>query len=118
MTSEVTAALAALAGVDQAVLIDRADRPGDKRAVAYVTASAGATVDPGALRGALAEQLPAYLVPAAVVVIDALPMLADGQLDTHALPVPDYQDDGRYRETEVALAGIYAQVLGVEDVGV
>src|ERR1700712_4026889 len=114
MTREVTAALKALAGVNQAAVIDRGDRPGDKRLVAYVTGVA----DADALRGALAEQLPAYLVPAAVVVLDALPMTADGKLDVGALPIPQYQDDGRYRETEQALIGIYAQVLGIDGIGV
>jgi amino acid adenylation domain-containing protein/thioester reductase-like protein/non-ribosomal peptide synthase protein (TIGR01720 family) len=118
MTNEVAAALAALAGVDQAVVIDREDRPGDKRAVGYVTESVSGTVDPAVLRGALAEQLPAYLVPAAVVVVDALPMTDDGKLDTRALPVPEYPDAGRYRETERILIGIYAQVLGTDEIGV
>ena len=67
---EVQAALAALDGVQQAVVIAREDRPGDKRLVGYVTGSA----DPAEIRAALAERLPAYMMPAAVVVIDALPV--------------------------------------------
>ena len=62
---EVRAALAGLDGVEQAVVIAREDRPGDKRLVGYVTG----TADPAAMRAALAERLPAYMVPAAVVVI-------------------------------------------------
>ncbi len=113
---EVQAALAAVAGVDQAVVIAREDRPGDKRLVGYVTG----TADPAEARAALAERLPAYMVPAAVVVLEALPVTPNGKLDTRALPAPEYTA-GEYRApgnpTEEILAGIYAQVLGVERVG-
>ena len=85
---EVQAALAGLDGVAQAVVIAREDRPGDKRLVGYVTG----TADPAEIRAALAERLPAYMVPAAVVVFDALPLTVNGKLDTRALPAPEYQD--------------------------
>ena len=115
---EVQAALAGLDGVEQAVVIAREDRPGDKRLVGYVTG----TADPAEIRAALAERLPAYMVPAAVVVIDALPLTPNGKLDTRALPAPEYPDADRYRAPgspiEEILAGIYAQVLGLERVGV
>ena len=109
---EVQAALAGLDGVDQAVVIAREDRPGDKRLVGYVTG----TADPAAARAALAERLPAYMVPAAVVVMEALPLTVNGKLDTRALPAPEYSAGDRYRAPATAveeiLAGIYAQVLG------
>ncbi|WP_443677499.1 non-ribosomal peptide synthetase [Mycobacterium bohemicum] len=111
---EIQAALNALDGVEHAVVIAREDRPGDKRLVGYVTG----TADPHTLRGALAERLPSYMVPTAVVVIDALPLTVNGKIDTRALPAPEYQDTGHYRAptnaVEEVLAGIYAQVLGVE----
>jgi acyl carrier protein len=115
---EVQAVLAGCDGVAQAVVIAREDRPGDKRLVGYVTG----TADPAAARAALADRLPPYMVPAAVVVIEALPLTVNGKLDKRALPAPEYQDTDRYRApagaVEEILAGIYAQVLGVERVGI
>ena len=116
---EVQAALAALEGVEQAVVIAREDRPGDKRLVGYVTGAA----EPAGVHAALAERLPEYMVPAAVVVLAALPLTVNGKLDTRALPAPEYQGaGGGYRApaspVEEILAGIYADVLGVERVGV
>ena len=119
---EVQTALAALDGVDHAVVIAREDRPGDKRLVGYVTESHSGTVDPAAARTALAERLPAYMVPAAVVVLESLPLTVNNKLDTRALPAPEYQHTDQYRApadaVEEILAGIYARVLGVERVGV
>ncbi|WP_155761998.1 AMP-binding enzyme, partial [Mycobacterium intracellulare] len=115
---EIRAALAALDGVEQAAVIAREDRPGDKRLVGYVTG----TADPADVRARLGQRLPAYMVPAAVVVIDALPLTVNGKLDTRALPAPEYCEGDRYRApatpTEEIVAGIYAQVLGLERVGV
>src|SRR6202011_6208324 len=115
---EVQAALAGLDGVQQAAVIAREDRPGDKRLVGYVTG----TADPAGIRAQLADRLPAYMVPAAVVVLAELPLTPNGKLDTRALPAPEYQDVDRYRgpgsAVEEILAGVYAQVLGLERVGV
>jgi amino acid adenylation domain-containing protein/non-ribosomal peptide synthase protein (TIGR01720 family) len=119
---EVQAALAGMGGVAQAVVIAREDHPGAKRLVGYVTESVTGAVDPAGMRTALAERLPAYMVPAAVMVLDALPLTVNGKLDARALPAPEYQDADRYRAPadaiEEILAGIYAQVLGLERVGV
>ena len=114
---EVQAVLAGVDGVEAAVVIAREDHPGDKRLVGYVTG----TADPAGLRAALGERLPGYMVPAAVVVLEALPLTVNGKLDTRALPAPEYTGGG-YRAPanaiEEILAGIYAQVLGVDRVGV
>ncbi|WP_082973810.1 non-ribosomal peptide synthetase, partial [Mycobacterium sp. E1386] len=115
---EIRTALTRLAGVAQAAVVVREDRPADKRLVAYITG----TADPARVRGQLADRLPAYMVPAAVVALDELPLTVNGKLDTRALPPPDYQSAENYRApgdaVEDILAGIYAQVLGVDRVGV
>ncbi|BBZ13665.1 non-ribosomal peptide synthetase [Mycobacterium branderi] len=114
---EVRAALAACDGVDQAVVIAREDRSGDKRLIGYVTGAA----DPAQVRRSLAERLPAYMVPAAVVGLDALPLTLNGKLDIRALPAPDYcasQYRAPVTPTEEVLAGLYAEILGLEHVGV
>ncbi len=115
---EIQAALAALDGVTQATVIVREDRPGDKRLVGYIVGDA----DPAALRATLSERLPSYMVPTAIVVLTALPLTVNGKLDTRALPAPDYQDAESYRApadaVEEILADIYAQVLGLDRVGV
>ncbi len=115
---EVATALTGLDGVEQAVVIAREDRPGDKRLVGYVTGAA----DPGELRAELAERLPSYMVPAAVVALGALPLTVNGKLDKRALPAPEYGDVDAYRApstpVEEILAGIYAEVLGMKRVGV
>jgi acyl carrier protein len=118
---EVRAVLAGLDGVDQAVVIAREDSPGVKRLVGYVTESVAGTVDPVTAQAELADRLPGYMVPAAVVVLDSVPLTVNGKLDVRALPAPEYQQD-RYRApaspVEEILAGVFAQVLGVERVGV
>jgi amino acid adenylation domain-containing protein/thioester reductase-like protein/non-ribosomal peptide synthase protein (TIGR01720 family) len=115
---EIEAALTGVDGVEQAVVIAREDRPGDKRLVGYITG----TADPAEIRVQLGERLPAFMVPAAVVVIEALPLTPNGKLDTRALPAPEYLNGDRYRAPATAieeiLAGIYAQVLGLDRVGV
>ncbi|MFN3008809.1 AMP-binding enzyme, partial [Mycolicibacterium wolinskyi] len=67
---EIQVALAALEGVEQAAVVAREDRPGDKRLVGYITGGA----DPVVVRGLLGERLPGYMVPAAVVVVESLPL--------------------------------------------
>ncbi|BBY06253.1 hypothetical protein MNVI_15710 [Mycobacterium noviomagense] len=115
---EIQAALASVDGVEQAVVIAREDRPGDKRLVGYITG----TADPAQARAQLAERLPGYMVPAAIVALEALPLTVNGKLDTRALPAPEYADAAGYRApgdaVEQILADIFAEVLGLERVGV
>jgi len=106
-------------GVREAAVEVREDAPGDARLVAYFVGGAEAE----SLRSHLLERLPEYMVPAAYVRLEAFPLTPNGKLDRRALPAPDgdaYARRGHEApvgETEAALAGIWAEVLGVERVG-
>ncbi|GAA3028238.1 non-ribosomal peptide synthetase [Actinokineospora globicatena] len=119
---EVESALAALPGVVGAVAQARADHTGASRLVAYVVAGGGASVGQRALRAALADVLPAHMVPSAVVVLDEFPRSSNGKVDKAALPAPDFSGaTGRgvpRTEGERRLCSLFAQVLGLPAVGV
>ncbi|HEY7143387.1 MAG TPA: amino acid adenylation domain-containing protein, partial [Streptosporangiaceae bacterium] len=124
---EVEAVLAAHPLVGRAAVVVREDRPGDRRLAGYVVAAAGrrgAGLDVAGLRAFAAARLPDYMVPPALVVVDELPLSASGKLDRAALPVPGYGAGGAGgyvppgTEAERVLAGVWADVLGAERVGV
>ncbi|WP_420124961.1 amino acid adenylation domain-containing protein, partial [Longimicrobium sp.] len=116
---EVEAAVAAFPGVREARVMMREDQPGDKRLVAYVVGE----METDALREHLRQSLPEYMVPRAIVAMDRLPLNANGKVDRKALPVPEYAAGAdRYvaprTPTEEVLAGIWAEVLHLDRVGV
>ncbi|MEU6126562.1 amino acid adenylation domain-containing protein [Streptomyces sp. NPDC047123] len=118
---EVEAALGGVAGVERAAVTVRETDTG-KQLVGYVVPADAATVpDGGAIRGDLAVRLPEYMVPAAVMVVGALPLTVNGKLDKRALPEPEFSG-GVYRApsspVEEVLAEIFARVLEVARVGV
>ena len=86
---EIEAALLAHAAVREAVVVAREDTPGDVRLVGYLVAQADQTIEQGALREQLRERLPDFMVPAFLVVIDAMPQTPNGKIDRTALPAPD-----------------------------
>jgi acyl-coenzyme A synthetase/AMP-(fatty) acid ligase/acyl carrier protein len=119
---EIETVLAAQPGVGQVRVILREDQPGDKRLAGYVVPAAGTELDPAVLREAAARVLPGYMVPAAIVIMDKLPLTANSKLDRRALPAPDYGAGAALQEpatdTERALCALFAQVLGIDQVGV
>ncbi|MEM7349676.1 MAG: non-ribosomal peptide synthase/polyketide synthase, partial [Acidobacteriota bacterium] len=122
-TGEVEAALEAHPGVGEAVVEVREDVPGARRLVAYFVA-AGEPPSSEALRSFLAETLPGYMLPAAFVVLDAMPLTVNRKVDRRALPAPSSDRpllEGAFEAPENAaeqrLAAIWGEVLGVDRVG-
>ncbi|MEV0259662.1 amino acid adenylation domain-containing protein, partial [Streptomyces sp. NPDC050732] len=117
---EIEAALAACPGVRHAAVTIREDRPGERRLIGYVAAD-GRTVDGGTVREYVAGVLPEYMVPAAVLVLDALPRTAHGKVDRAALPAPDFAGRATSREPRTAaeriLCDLFADMLGLDRVG-
>jgi amino acid adenylation domain-containing protein len=120
---EIEAKLGHCAGVREAVVIAREDVAGDKRLVAYLVAEEGAVLQAAGLRAELLSQLPEYMVPAAFVELDALPLTTNGKLDRKALPAPEStalvarEYEAPQGETEEMLAAIWRELLRVERVG-
>ncbi|GAA4897720.1 hypothetical protein GCM10023223_10040 [Stackebrandtia albiflava] len=119
---EIEAALLTHPAVTSATVTVREDVPGDRRLTAYLVAPAG--FDTSGLRAALAATLPSHMLPAAFVVVDAIPLNANGKVDRDALPAPTADAGATTPGTvsddpiEAGIAEIWRQVLGVAEVGV
>jgi amino acid adenylation domain-containing protein len=119
---EIEAALRAHDGVAQAIALLREDRPGDRRLVAYVVA--GAALSISELRAHLSARLPGYMQPAAIVLVDALPLGPNGKIDRAALPLPEQARPELERSyvapttpLEATVVELFGEVLGVQRVG-
>ncbi|AYF73655.1 amino acid adenylation domain-containing protein [Nocardia yunnanensis] len=118
---EIEAALLRDARVRETAVIVRHDEAADvSRLVGYVVPAPEAVLDTAELRSALAAELPEHMVPAALVVVDRIPLTVNGKLDRAALPSPVFEG-GRYRQpatvAEELVATVYADLLGLERVG-
>ena len=121
--AEVDQALMAIDGVSAAAATVREDTAAVKKLIGYVVPKPGAALDTHVLRELVAARLPDYMVPSVIVVLSALPQTPSGKVDRKALPMPDAaaknaQFVAPSTAREVALAAIWAQVLGLEKVGV
>jgi amino acid adenylation domain-containing protein len=122
---EVSVVLGELPGVAAAQVVAREDTPGHRRLVGYVVPEPGVELNPPELREGLGKLLPDYMVPVAFVTLDELPLNANGKIDRPRLPAPDERSDELERgyvaprtPLEALLTEIWAQVLGVEHIGV
>ena len=117
---EIEAELLSQPEVREAVVVTQ-EGPGGSRLVAYVVPQADSELDTSSLREVLGQRLPDYMVPGVVVTLDALPLNANGKVDRKALPEPDLASSSQYEppqgEVEAALAKVWSEVLGVEQVG-
>jgi acyl-coenzyme A synthetase/AMP-(fatty) acid ligase/acyl carrier protein len=122
---EVEAVMGKVEGVREAVVIVREDEAGEARLVGYVVWEAGRQRTSAEMRDELREQLPDYMVPVAIVGLEAMPLTANGKIDRKALPAPGERsqvDEGtRYEEPQTELeqtiAEIWSQILGVKMIG-
>ncbi|GDY54607.1 hypothetical protein SVIO_052300 [Streptomyces violaceusniger] len=119
---EIDATLSRHEAVAHSAVVVREDQPGTKRLVAYVVPVEGAEADARTLSEHVAASVPEYMVPSAFVTLDALPMTANGKLDRKALPAPDFAtragDRAPRNPREELLCGLFAEVLGLERVGI
>jgi alpha-ketoglutarate-dependent taurine dioxygenase/acyl carrier protein len=122
---EIEAALNLHPSVRESIVLLREDAPGEKRLVAYLATEPRTEFTVDDLRSFLRQKLPDYMTPAAFVTLDALPLTPNGKIDRRALPAPE-QSRPELAEAFVAprnpvedlLAGVWADVLEIERVGV
>ncbi|MFG2592083.1 amino acid adenylation domain-containing protein [Streptomyces sp. NPDC048438] len=119
---EIEGVLACCDGVADSFAVVREDTPGDRRLVSYVVPAGGARPEPGDLARAVGRSLPAYMVPSAFVLLDALPLTLNGKVDRRALPAPEHHAPARGRTARTAreeiLCGLFADLLGIDGTGI
>lgn len=120
--SEIAALLRDQPGIAEAEVVARGNEEGRSQLYAYVVMAVGSDVDDAALLAQLGERVPDYMIPSALVRLDALPLTANGKLDRKALPEPVHAGSGKafeapQGEVEETLAAVWADVIGCEQVG-
>ncbi|MFJ7905258.1 AMP-binding protein, partial [Streptomyces sp. NPDC096198] len=122
--AEIEHTLRRFPGIRDAVVVKWEPAPGDQRLVAYVTVQEDTAGEDllVELNAYLADQLPIYMIPSSITVLDRIPVNANGKTDYRALPEPQFtaaEPTARPRsEAEELVAGIWAEVLGREDLDV
>lgn len=123
---EIESILSQYPGMRENVVVVRGDKPGSEHLVAYVVLNSDQALTITELRRFLETKLPNYMVPTAFVRVDKLPLTPNGKVDRQALPAPEWSSQQNREQTYIAphtpieevIAGIWTQVLGVEQVGV
>lgn len=118
---EIETTLGRMEGVKQCVVVLREDQPGEKQLVAYLVSEKDVALEPARARRFLKNVLPDYMVPAAYVELDRLPVNANGKVDRQALPAPEYAGRAYHAPRtpqEEILSEIFSDVLSVESVGI
>jgi amino acid adenylation domain-containing protein len=122
---EIESALRQHSAISDVIVMAREDVPGDKRLIAYVVMKPDQKMKTSELQKHLLATLPDYMVPSAFVLLDKMPLLSNGKVDREALPTPEYsrkQLEEEYvaprNEVEQSLAKIFAEVLGIEKIGI
>jgi len=122
---EIESALLQYSGVREAVVVAREDAPGEKRIVSYLVSEPDGELSVSKLSDHLKAKLPEYMIPAAFIRVEALPLTANGKLDSRALPPPDRITAEMSKDyvaprnaIEKVLAGNWGEVLGIERIGI
>ena len=108
--------------IAQAVVVAREDEPGEKRLVGYVVSAKAGGIETAGVRRYLEGTLPDYMVPAAIMVLEKLPLTQNGKLDRKALPAPEFRATSKWSAArtvqEEILCTLFAEILHVANVGI
>ncbi len=122
--AEIEAVLERLDDVSHCVVMAREDQPGEQRLVAYCQPATGIDLDAGELIGHLRDRLPDHMIPTAIVPLKTFPLNLNGKVDLEALPPPSPEHragslprEPPRTEAERALAKIWSELLGIEEIG-
>ena len=124
---DIETSLRQVASLVEAIVIAREDTPGDKRLVAYVLPQAGTSINEQAIRSALKQRIPDYMVPSHIIALDHLPQTPNGKIDRKALPKPVIKLESASKrsatdlqtsnQTETAVLEIWSEILGRDEIG-